>query len=76
MQNGGDLLVFKRRLDLAEAGRDQPGLAGDSQCVEGGSLQEMLGTGDQIRRQANIPLEAAGENFAFDGLVPWPRGWP
>ena len=68
VQKSNDFLMFKGRLDLAETRRGQPGLAGDCQRIENRSFEEALGVVDEVRRQADIPLETAGENFAFDGL--------
>ena len=59
-------LVCQRRLDLGEAGSDQPGLAGHGQRIEDGTFEQPFGPGDQIRGQANLPLETAGERLALD----------
>ena len=75
MQKNHDLLASQGRLGFGEARRDESGLAGDGQRIEDGSFEQPLGAGDQVRREANLPLEPAGKGFALDRLAKGiPRG--
>src|SRR5579863_6281605 len=69
MQQDGGVAAFQCGFGLGEAGDRQAGLAGDSESIECGALELPLGAGDEIGREANLPLEAAGERFSPYGLV-------
>src|SRR5580704_7871149 len=69
MQERDNLLMRERGLGLAEAGGDESGLAGDRQRLESLSLEQALGTDEEVCGQLNVALEAAREYFALDRVA-------
>src|SRR5580700_4720222 len=66
MEESDNLLLCQSGLDPGESGRDQPGFACQGERIEGGTFEQLPGAGDEVRREANLPLEAAGECLALD----------
>ena len=68
MHQSDDLVSGERRLDLGKPGDYLTGLAGDRQGLERRARNKPLREVGKVRRNADILVEAAGENLALDRL--------
>jgi hypothetical protein len=69
MKERDSLPALQHGLNLAKPDRNEPGLGGHAERIEGGALEKLFGAADKVSGRANVLLEAARKRLAFDRLI-------